>query len=288
MAAIPIAQSVPFPAARETAGPAADPVTSLPAGARYAVSLVFVAVATGAAQVLESRIGDRNLSLVYVLPVIVAASAFGLGPSLLATAAGVLAFDFFFIEPKYSLAIASPADLWAAGLLLVIATVASAAGAESRRRALAANEAAQRARALQALAHVVVQSGTLTEVVSEAAIALHKIFHAPAVIFIRGMGECRGVASAGMPQLTPSEIAAANWVRSAALATRAEKYPFGTSLFDFWPVGGPGTCECVIGVGFASSGRPRPAEADRFAEIVSGYLAVALERSGRDLGARAG
>jgi len=88
--------------------------------------------------------------------------------------------------------------------------------------------------------------------------------------------------------LTPSEIAAANWVRSAALATRAEKYPFGTSLFDFWPVGGPGTCECVIGVGFASSGRPRPAEADRFAEIVSGYLAVALERSGRDLGARAG
>jgi K+-sensing histidine kinase KdpD len=280
MAAIPIAQSFPIPAEREAAGPAADTIAALPAAGRYATSLLLVVVATGAALLLEPQVGDRNLTLVYVLPVIAAAYALGWGPSLLATAAGVLAFDFFFTEPKYSLAIASPADLWAAGLLLVIATVVSAVGAESRRRELVASEAAQRARALQALAHLVMRSGTLTEVTAEAAVALHKIFHAPAVVFMRGMGECRGVASAGLPRLTPSEIAAANWVRSAGIATRAEAYPFAESLFDFWPVGGPGPCECVIGVGFASSGRGRPAEADRFAEMVIGYLAAALGRSG--------
>jgi two-component system sensor histidine kinase KdpD len=280
MAAIPIAQSAPIPVAREAARPGADRIASLPAAGRYATSVLLVVVATSVALSLESQVGDRNLTLIYVLPVIAAAYALGWGPSLLATAAGVLAFDFFFTEPKYSFTIASPADLWAAGLLLVIASVVSAVGAESRRRERVASEAAQRARALQALAHLVIRSGTLTEVTAEAAVALHKIFDAPAVVFMRGMGECRGVASAGLPKLTPSEIAAANWVRSAGIATRAETYPFGASLFDFWPVGGPGPCECVIGVGFAASGRGRPAEADRFAEMVSGYLAAALGRPG--------
>ena len=108
------------------AGPAAR---SLPRLAQYAAPLLFVALATGFALIVEERVGAPNLTLIFVLPVIGAATAFGWGPSLLATLASVLAFDFFFTEPKYSLVIASPADVWAAGLLLVIATIVSALAA---------------------------------------------------------------------------------------------------------------------------------------------------------------
>lgn len=85
----------------------------LPLVARYGAALLFVALAAGFAFTVEDRVGAANLTLIFVLPVIGAATLFGWGPSLLATVAGVLAFDFFFTEPKYSLVIASPSDVWA-------------------------------------------------------------------------------------------------------------------------------------------------------------------------------
>jgi K+-sensing histidine kinase KdpD len=37
-----------------------------------------------------------GLTLIFVLPVVIAGTAFGLGPSVAAIVASVLAFDFFF------------------------------------------------------------------------------------------------------------------------------------------------------------------------------------------------
>ena len=85
------------------------------------------------------RSGDSRYSPlppleIFVLPVVIAATALGWGPSLLAVSTSVLAFDFFFTEPFYSFRIASPSDVWAAALLLVIAAIVSTIAAESRRR----------------------------------------------------------------------------------------------------------------------------------------------------------
>src|SRR5205807_2224646 len=93
-----------------------------------------------------------NLSLVFVLPVIVAAVSFGWGPALAAAVAGVLAFNFFLIAPRYSLDVADAANLWALALLLIAAAIVSAVAAQSRRRAVEAWTAADQATALQALA----------------------------------------------------------------------------------------------------------------------------------------
>jgi len=277
-----VSEPAPLPADAEAGAGLPARLTPI---AQYAASLALVALATGAAFILEGPIGSRNLTLIYVLPVIAAATGFGWGPSLFATVCSVLTFDFFFTEPKYSLVIASPADVWAAGLLLVIATVVSAVAAASRRRELAAREAAAQAQALQALAHVVIEAGSWPAIAAAAAAALHAIFHAPSVIFMQGQGELRAVSTAGGARITPAEDEAAKWVLSAHLPARAEAYPFQASSFDFWPVGAATERRCVIGVGFTSAGRRRPAEADRFAEIISAYLAAALGRESEDAGA---
>ena len=248
----------------------------LPPFAQYGTSLLFVALATGFAFIVEDRIGAPNLTLIFVLPVIAAASAFGWGPSLVATIAGVLAFDFFFTEPKYSLAIASPSNVWAAALLLVIAAIVSAVAAETRRRRLAAQRAAEQAQALQTLAHAVIQARPEREIVAAAATALNQIFRAPAVIFTRREGAFRPAASAGGATVTTADEEAAIGARDSRLPTRADNYPYPASDFDFWPVVSPEDCRCVLGVNFMARGRP--AAADRFIEIVGAYLAAALAR----------
>src|SRR6185437_872839 len=119
--------------------PAAPP--SLPLIAQYGLALVFVALATGLALLVQHLISAPNVTLIYVLPVIISAALFDWGPSLLAVAVGVIAFDFFFTEPYYSFTMTNPSEIWAAVLLLVIASIVSSVAAQSRRRAMEAREA---------------------------------------------------------------------------------------------------------------------------------------------------
>ena len=250
----------------------------LPLAAQYGLALLFVALATGLAFIVDHLVAAPNLTLIFVLPVMVSAMAFGWGPSLIAVAASVLAYDFFFTEPYYSLRIASPSDLWATALLLVIAASVSTLAAESRRRMGEARRAAEQAQALQGLAHLVIKSAPRAEIVEAAAAALAQIFRAPTVIFMNQAGALRPVASGGGARITEAEEDAAKGALETHVPARAETYPYDRSAFDFWSVRVAKDGACVIGVDFTRSRRDRPAKPERFVEIVGGYLTVAIAR----------
>ena len=252
-----------------------DELTQAPLLARYGLSLLFVAVAVVLAFVVEHLIAPPNLSLIFVLPVVAAATLLGWGPSLIAGLAGVLAYDFFFTEPKYSFEIARPADLWATALLLVIAAIVSTLAAEARRRALEARRAADQALALQALAHVVIEARPRADVVQAAAAALNRIFRVPAVIYAETAGAVRPVATAGDPVLTAAEEEAAKGALDMRHPARAEVYPYDRSTFDFWPVVSRSGARFVLGVSFGATGDDRPAAPERLVEVVGAYLAAA-------------
>lgn len=247
-----------------------------PIASRYGASLVLAAVATVLAFVVQNLIPTPNLTLIYVLPVVAAATGFGWGPSLAAALASALAFDFFFVPPLYTLRIASPSDLWAAGLLLAVGAIVSTLAAEVRRRALDARAAAEQAQALQGLAHVIVEGRPQGEIVQAAAAALNRAFRAPAVVFLDRGGSFGVAASAGDPATTAADEAAARGALDTRLASRAETYPFDQSTFDFWPVATPARGRWVLGVDFSRSPRGRPRTPERIVEVVAGYLAVSL------------
>jgi two-component system sensor histidine kinase KdpD len=242
------------------------------------LALAMVAGATLLSFVVKNVIAAPNLTLIYVLPVVAAGVAFGWGPSLVAVIGGVLAWDFFFTEPYFSFTIYRPADIWAAVMLLVVAGIVTTVAAQSRRRAIEARRAAERAEALQDLARVVLRGQPRTEVLGAAAAALYEIFQAPAVIFLEELGSFRRAASAGRPEITPADEEAARGALSARLHTRPETYPYDRAEFEFWPVETPSACRCVIGVDFARTQGERPDKPERFIDVISAYLAVALER----------
>jgi K+-sensing histidine kinase KdpD len=248
----------------------------LPAAGQYAVAVLMVGAATLLAFVVDNLIAAPNLTLVFVLPVVVAGTAFGWGPSLTAVVAGVLAFDFFFTVPYFSFRISSPSDIWAAALLLVIAAIVTTVAAQSRRRAIEASCAADRAEALQALAHVVIQNRPRSEVVQAAAASLQQIFRAPAVIFLQEAGAFRRAAAAGRPEISVDDEEAARGALADRLHTRAETYPYDKAAFEFWPVATPSGCGCVIGVDFTHAEDERPEKPEQFVDVVAAYLAVAL------------
>ena len=249
-----------------------------PTWLRYALSLLMVAAATVLAVVVDQEVKVPNLSLIFVLPVILAAVSFGWKPAMAAAAAAVLAVNFFLIEPRYTLNVADPANVWALGLLLVTAAIVSTVAAQSRRRALEAWAAADQATALQAMARAMAGAIDRDGIAEAAAQALHRLFNSPAVILIDEAGELALAAEAGGAELGAPDLEAARWVVGSRLATRAGVYPADAAGFDFWPVVTPQRRQCVIGVRFEDLDDGRPEAPERMVEIVGGYLSVAIDR----------
>lgn len=117
-----------------------------PAG--YGVSLLGVGLTTGVIQLVPGADHVANVSLLYLLVVIGTAYWFGSGPSILAGVGAVLAFDWFFVEPRYTLSINKPAEWLALAIFLLTAIVINQLTLTLRLRA---EEARQRERETDAL-----------------------------------------------------------------------------------------------------------------------------------------
>lgn len=257
-----------------------DPARSRVSGwAAYPVTLAMVGVSTLAAIVVDRAVTAPNLSLVFVLPVVIAAVSFGFGPSLTAAVGGVLAYNFFLIEPRYTLSVADAANVWALLLLMITGAVVSVVAADARRRAIEARQAAEQATALQALARGLVGDSTRQALAVRCAETLAQLFRAPAVVLLDGEGVLAPAGQAGDPHLEDTDLEAARWSLASGCATRGGAYPVDGATFDFWPITTPHRQQAVIGVrlaGLAAAGRPEAPE--RLVEIVAGYLSVALDR----------
>jgi len=263
-------------AAASSMATAAEPSRSPHTLVGYVVAVGLVAAATIVAFVVDQLIAAPNLTLIFVLPVILAATSFGWAPALSAAAESVLVFDFLFTEPRYSFRISSPTDMWDAALLLVIAAIVSMVAAQARRRSIEARLAADRAEALHDLARRVVEDAPAAAIAEGAAAALSRIFKAPAVVLVERADRLEPLALAGGATLSAADAEAAAWTLANQVSTRGENFPFDTASFDFWPIRRATGPRFVLGVGLAEGREDRPVNPASYVELVGAYLAAGV------------
>jgi two-component system sensor histidine kinase KdpD len=103
-------------------------------------ALLIVAVCTGVAAVMaRSNLDHANLIMVYLLGVVYAATALGRWPSVVASVLSVAAFDFFFVEPHLTFAVAETQYLLTFGVMLAVALIVSTLVDRLRRQEEAAH-----------------------------------------------------------------------------------------------------------------------------------------------------
>lgn len=117
----------------------------------YIPAILNIAVTTGLLYVLRDVLDTPLIALLYLLPVGASASAWGLGAGIIAALTAFLAFNYFFIEPNFTLVVHSAGDLVGLFVFLIVA--------------VAISQLVGRARAGQALA---VEQARLTEIASRA------------------------------------------------------------------------------------------------------------------------
>lgn len=106
----------------------------------YVVGLTSVALVSVLIGLLMERISIPNVSMLYLIAVLVTATAFGSGPAILASVLAYLAFNWFFVEPRYSFTIANPSEWVALLLFLLTAIVTGQLAAGQHRRARQAEQ----------------------------------------------------------------------------------------------------------------------------------------------------
>lgn len=103
--------------------------------ARYAAPLLGIAAVTACIGAVLSRTPVVGLFLLYLPVVLLAAVRLGRGPAVAASAASFVAYDWFFVPPAHTLAVAEAEEWIALLLFLVVAVVAGHLAAEQRERA---------------------------------------------------------------------------------------------------------------------------------------------------------
>ena len=261
--------------------PDADPLLgSAPSQASavigYLASFAMTALATVVAVGVDSSVTIPNLSLIFVVPVIIAGVGFGLGPSLFSAVLGALAYNFFLTEPRYTLAVDDPANIWAIGLLFLVGLIVSGVAFTSRWRATDAALLRRQATVLQGYSRAVVGADTTESIVSITSQALAALFQVPVVVMLVRKGEVASLSRVGDLEPQEAEFEAARSSLETGTVARAGIYPAVASRFDFWPVETMVDQGAVIGLAFDPD--DRPSAPDTLVDIVGSLFALALHR----------
>jgi K+-sensing histidine kinase KdpD len=261
-----------------TPAPDADPLFGPVASEslRYLASIGMTAAATVVAVGLDSKVTIPNLSLVFVIPVIIAGLSLGLGPSFCSAILGALAFNFFLTEPRYSLAVDDAANIWAIGLLFVVGLIVSGVAFTSRQRATEAALLRRQAAVLQGYSRDVVAADNTNAIVSITSKALAALFQVPAFVMLVTKDRVVSLERVGDVEPQEAELEAARSTLETGTAVHSGVYPNLTSRFDFWPVETAEGQNAVIGLAFDPD--ERPSEPDALVNIVVRVLALVLDR----------
>ncbi len=178
---------------------------------RYLQSLGLVALMTLISLPLRSFLDPTNLVMVYLVGVVIAAVLLGRGPSILASLAGVLAFDFFFIDPRLTFTVNDTQYLLTFIGLLLVGMVISNSAAVLRNQLESLVDRERQAQVLNRLSRELTGAVDLEQVFEIVIRSMVDIFSREVVILLPKGGQIAERASTPGFEMGESELAVADW-----------------------------------------------------------------------------
>jgi two-component system sensor histidine kinase KdpD len=177
---------------------------------QYATVLGVLA-AVGLLNLLLAQVtGPRVPGFVFLLTVVLLALFLGRGPVLFAGAVSALAWNYFFLPPKFTFIISSTEDGVLFGLYFVVALVLGQLVARIRAQELAERRREERATALYQLMRELAQAGTRDEVVWQLVAEVSRVFEAAVAVVLPGQDSLAAHPDSSLA-LTEKELHVAEW-----------------------------------------------------------------------------
>ena len=229
---------------------------------------------------LLARVLDvRNIALVFLMAVLTSAVTAGLWPAIFASVISALAFNFFFLEPLYTLTISDPESVVALVFFFCVAIIASNLTVRVQRQAVAARQRARTTEDLYLFSKKLAGTGTLDDVLWATAFQIASMLKLRVVLLLPENGSI--AVRAGYPPddtLAEADIAAARWAweHNRAAGRGADTLPGAKRLYI--PLKTGRTAVGVVGLDNDKEGPLLTPEQQRLLDALADQAAVAIER----------
>ena len=209
---------------------AAQPLDPLP----YFVALLAVAAALAVSRLFQPHFGLENVDLIFLTAIVGIAVRYGLWPSLVATVAASLSYNFFFLPPVYTFTITDPTNIAAFVLFTVVAVVVSNLAARGWSQTVGAQERVRSVESLYAFSRKLAGAGTLDDVLWATAYQIASMLKVHVVLLLPENGSI--ALKAGYPPedtLEEADLAAAKWAweKNCAAGRDSDALPGAKWLF---------------------------------------------------------
>lgn len=245
----------------------------------YAVALLLIAATTGLAKLAEPWIGTGAVDLLYLVPVIVAATLHGLRPGLFASIAAALAFNFFFLHPLYTFTIAEPQSVLTVLILTGVAAVTSNLAGRLRTRARIGVRSAQENASLAAFAQTLARASDRGTTATATCEEVSRQLGVRSVV----LGETDGllrpiVARPADARISPVDQAAAEWAWTSGEPAGRGTSTLVASDWQFHPLKTGLGVLAVLGIASEDGGDPIAPDRAALLSALVGQAALAHER----------
>ena len=251
----------------------------LPTIGSTGAALLLVALTTLAGLLLHPWLGPDAIDLLYLVPVVATATLLGLRASLVASVAGALAYNFFFLPPLRTLSIAEPQNVLTFAILAGVGITAAQLAGRLRRQANTGARSATENAALaafgQRLAAVADEGGTAAVTCTEIA----NLLDLHTVLLLRRDGRVHVAGSApGKAVLGPLDLTAADWAWDRNEPAGRDTATLTASDWQFHPLATSLGVLAVLGISHDGRGDPLPASRRVLFATMLGQAALAHER----------
>jgi len=181
----------------------------------YLMALLITSIGLGIAGLIKPYFGIENVDLVFLTAVVGVAVRYGLWPSLVASVAASLAYNFFFLPPIYTFTITDPTNIAAFFFFMLIAILVSNVAGRVRTQADTAIGRIRTTEQLYAFSRKLAGTATLDDVLWATAYQTALMLKVRVVLLLPEDGMI--TVKAGYPpedELDKADLAAANWAWS--------------------------------------------------------------------------
>ena len=245
----------------------------------YAFALLAVAAALGAGKFVEPLVGLETIDLLFLTAVLVVAASFGLMPSLFASTAASLAYNYFFLPPTRTLTIAAPANIAAFAFFILAAVLVSNLAARVRNQMLAAKDRARTTEALYAFSRKIAGIADLDDLLWAAAYQIASMLRVDVVFLLPGTEDLEVKAAYPPDDMLGDEDirASRSTYRSGSPAGRDTDEMPGAKRH-YLPIGTAQRAIGVVGVTRERRGVLLAPDERRLLEALLDQTAIAIER----------
>jgi len=259
---------------------------------RYLQSLLLVAIATLVSVPLSFYLSPTNLVMPYLIAVVVAAVFLGRGPSIVASAVSVVAYDFFLVPPRFTFAVTDTEYVLTFIGLFLVGLVISNLAARAREQAEAARQREAQTAELYDLSRDLAAAVTLASILRILVTHIEQSFGRAVAVLLPNDSDKRLTTQAASPNLTldEQELAVADWVYSHGEVAGRNTNTLAAARLRYLPLK---TARGVVGVlgvmGELRSQQPNSylsPEQGRLLDAFASQSALAIERANLDDQAR--